>query len=217
MVTALEKRIYNTFLAVSRKKQNKPFKLRENFSNFEQDKNYQNIKKLSHFFNRFGEIDINDFILAPYAIYENDVDAYYELSFYLTQKARKVYSLYMKKKDSNNIESEQTIQKCKDSILFIYKFCKEKKIPLNDYILQKTGCIVPDFCVHLKERKVNIYTLLAIEGFEQKFFEIPKDIFALMFGNKYNDFAKIRMMFLRSDNCKRVCKTGLKEIKKHLK
>lgn len=216
MVTHLEKRIYNTYLAISRSKQNKPFKLRQDFKKFEEDPNYTPIKKLANFFDRHQNVNINDYFIAPYAIYKNDVNAFYDLKFYLSAKARNIYTMYMKRQDTQHPDSQHIIKKCKDSMHFIYKYCKDNSITLDQYLSQKTSGIIPDFGLHLKDRKVNIYTLFAFDSFEKKFYEIPKDMLAFMFGEIYNDFARLRMRYLQSEDCKRVCKSGLNEIKKIL-
>jgi hypothetical protein len=217
MISLLEQRIYNTFLAISRKKQNKPFKLRKDFEDFEQDPKYTPVKKLAYFFERFENIDVNDFFLAPYAIYENDENAFYDMEFYLTQKARHVYSLYMKKKDNVEVDSEENIEKCKESLLFIYKYCKEKNIPVTEYLDVVTeGNVLPDFAKHLKNRNVNIYTLFAFPDFENKFFKISADLLDFMFGSLYNDFVQFRRKFIMSNKCKEVCRTGLEILKNKL-
>lgn len=216
MVTQLEKRIYNTHLAITRSKNNKPFKLRENFSKFEEEPHYALVKKLANFFERHQNVNINDFFIAPFVIYKNDTNPFYDLKFYLTAKARSIYTIYMKRQDTQHPDSTHTIKKCKDSLMFIYKYCKEKNIRAEDYLSQKSSGIIPDFGLHLKDRKINIYTLFAFDHFEKRFFEIPNDMLAFMFGDIYNDFTNIRMRYLQSEDCKRVCKTGLNEIKKIL-
>jgi len=213
MVTPLEKRIYNTYLAISRSKNNQPFKLRENFNGFEEHQHYVPVKKLANFFERHQNVSINDFFIAPYVIYKNDTKAFYDLKFYISAKARSIYTMYMKKKDKQSPDSDTAIKKCKESMMFVYKYCMKKEIPLNKYLSEKSSGQFPDFILHLKDRKVDIYTLFAIDGFEKKFFESPHDLLAFMFGDLYNDFTKFRMAYLRSENCKRVCKTGLNEIK----
>lgn len=213
MITSTEKRIYNTFLAISRKKQNKPFKLRQDFENFEQDEKYPAIKKLAYFFERFPSIDINDYFLAPYSIYVNDENTYYDLQFYLTQKARSVYTMHMKKKESVDVDSEENLNKCKESLMFIYKYCKDKGLPVEEYLnLKEENSLLPAFVVHLKNRDINVYALFAFEDFENKFFRIPADLLEFMFGSLYNDFAQLRRKFVMSEKCKQVCRTGLKII-----
>ena len=213
MITSTEKRIYNTFLAISRKKQNKPFKLRQDFEDFEQDEKYPAIKKLAYFFERFPNIDINDYFLAPYSIYVNDENTYYDLQFYLSQKARSVYTMHMKKKENVEADSEENLKKCKESLLFIYKYCKDKGFSVEEYLnLKEENSLLPAFAVHLKNRDINVYALFAFEDFENKFFQIPADLLEFIFGSLYNDFAQLRRKFVMSEKCKQICRSGLKII-----
>ena len=92
-MTFLEKDIYNTYIRVSRSKQNLPYKYRKNFDNFADTSNYVYVKKLGKFFTKFSHINVSDFFDAPYEIYpDNDS---YDLRFYITPKAVKIYSSYI--------------------------------------------------------------------------------------------------------------------------
>ena len=85
-----EKLIYNNFLEVSKRINNKPLRYRKNFDNFS-DENYVYINKLSIFFKKFNHINIKDFFEAPYFVYN---DNYYDLKFYLSHRAIQSYTLY---------------------------------------------------------------------------------------------------------------------------
>ena len=100
-MTHLDKSIYNTYLRVSRTKQNKPFRYRKNFDKFDDDPSFVFVKKLSLFFTKFPHIKLNDFFEAPYNVYL-DNSPYYDLKYYTTPKAVKVYGLYMKKRDAED-------------------------------------------------------------------------------------------------------------------
>ena len=64
--------------------------------------------------------NLEDFLNAPYEVYNDD--KYYDLKFYTTQRAIKVYSTFIKKRLSNDIDSTGTLNKIRDSLYFIYKF-----------------------------------------------------------------------------------------------
>jgi hypothetical protein len=95
-VTGREKHIYNTWLAVVRSNNNKPFKLRKNWTAFEEKPEYYQIKKLANFFNRHDNIDINDFFTSPFKVYPEPAN--YDLQFYNTMKALTCYKIYINKK-----------------------------------------------------------------------------------------------------------------------
>ena len=58
-----EKQIYNTYLIVSRSINNKPFKTRKDFTNFEKKPEYLAVKKLAAFFKKHRQLNINSFFL----------------------------------------------------------------------------------------------------------------------------------------------------------
>jgi len=97
-VTQLEKNIYNSWLATTRSSTGKPFRLRKNFDDFESDKNYFFVQKLSRFFTKYKDIDLRDFFVAPYKVYSDNI--LYDLKFYISQKAIKVYKIYKNKLDN---------------------------------------------------------------------------------------------------------------------
>ena len=102
-MTSQEKHIYNSYLRISRSRQNKPFKLRKDFSKFEDDKNYKYVVKLNNILSRNKSIQLEDFLSAPYEIYGDD---HFDLKFYTTQRAINVYVTYTKKRMSDDIDNE---------------------------------------------------------------------------------------------------------------
>ena len=75
-ITNQERYIYNTYLRVSRTKQNKPYKYRKDFKDFTNHDQYFFVKKLSLFFNKFSHISIDRFFTAPYELYPDDNTVY---------------------------------------------------------------------------------------------------------------------------------------------
>lgn len=72
----------------------KPFRIRKDFSDMDQTK-LDHLASLERFFNSYQNIKIDDYFSAPYAIFEDD--DYFDLEFFLSTKAKKAYSQYMKK------------------------------------------------------------------------------------------------------------------------
>ena len=96
MSSKLEHHVYNTWLAVTRSKQDKPFKLRKNWSDFEDKPEYITVKKLANLFKRYDNIDINEWFEAPYEIYPERVQ--YDLKYYTQMKQYTTYRLFKEKK-----------------------------------------------------------------------------------------------------------------------
>ena len=99
------KSIYNNWLATSRGRRNKPFRLRKDFKGFEKDKKYLFLLKIKNLIDNNKEVTINEFLIAPYEVYKYDLDTAYDLKFYTTRKAIKVYNIY--KQIENNKEGEK--------------------------------------------------------------------------------------------------------------
>ena len=58
-MTEVEKRIYNCWLATTRSRCNKPFKLRKTWDGFEEKTDYRSIKKVASILNRYDNINMN--------------------------------------------------------------------------------------------------------------------------------------------------------------
>ena len=128
--------IYNTYLRISRGKRNLPYKIRKDFSDIADDEKYPTLLKLESFFKRNSYVNLNNFFEAPYELYTDE--KYFDLDFYLTQKAIKIYNLYQKKKTYIDPDSDIQINSIKDGLLFIYGFCKNGK-SLDSSIFRKGG------------------------------------------------------------------------------
>ena len=194
-MTNNEKNIYNLFLATNKRINNKPFKFRKNFDNFEDEK-YIYINRLSSFFKKFNHIKIEDFFEAPYFVYG---EKYFDLKFYCTQKAIKTYSLYHDRFLLNNPDSEQTIDKVKNSLQFIQNYCKDNNLELKNYITFKEQTY-NIFLKHLKERQINFYVLFCFP-FEEELKGIDSETRSI-FNENLNNVNYLRTKLYTSVKCK---------------
>lgn len=169
-----EQILYNKFLAISRKNQNKPFKLRKNFDNLDETTQYL-LAKLALFFNKHKNINIDLFFEAPYKIYTND-KFYTDLKFYTSLKAIKLYKECINKITRDNINSDETKQFFKQSAKFIIQYCKDNNIPFKDYIFYKEQGGVNVFFNHLKHGHVCYYILFMFPDFEQQFKSVDYEL-----------------------------------------
>jgi len=211
-ITTFEQNIYNKFLAVSRSSLDKPFKLRKDFTDFEDNENYFYVRKLGLFFNKFKNIDMDDFFKAPYVVYSKD--QMYDLKFYTSQKALKIYTLYQTKKMDESPDSLNQLYFIKRSLNFILKFCREQKIKPADYINHQTNDMYT-FILHLKEHKISIYVLFGFETGESKLKELGADLLEFMFGNLKNKLDIFRTRYYTSSKAKILVKEGIKQITKN--
>jgi hypothetical protein len=198
LMTEFEKTIYNNFLEVSKKINNKPVKYRKNFDNFP-DENYIIINKLSSFFKKFEHLKIKDFFEAPYFVYGEN---YFDLKFYLSPKAIKAYTLYNDKFLLNNPDDSKTISKMQDSIKFIYNYCKDKNINIGKYLNVREG----DFNVflkHIKNRDIIIFILFAFNNFERVLSSIDPEI-KNMYSSNFSRLNYIRTKYYSSSKAKKL-------------
>lgn len=191
-----ERSIYNKFLEVSKKINSLPVKYRKNFDNFP-DENYIIINKLSSFFKKFNHINIKDFFEAPYFVYGEN---YFDLKFYLSQKAIKSYTLYNDNYILNNPDSFNTLQKIKESVKFIYQYCKDKNILIKDYITYKEGDYYV-FLKHIKERKINFFILFSFKDFVKVLDGVDNEI-KNFYSNNFSKINYLRTKFYASSNAK---------------
>jgi len=197
-MTEVEKIIYNNFLEVSKKVNNKPVKYRKNFDNFP-DENYIIVSKLSNFFYKFKHLKIKDFFEAPYFVYDEN---YFDLKFYLSPKAIKAYTLYNDKFLLNNPDNVNTLSKIQESIKFIYNYCKENNINIKDYLAVKEG-EYNVFMKHIKNRDVIIFILFAFNNFEKVVGSIDTDI-KTMYSSNFSRLNYIRTKYYSSSKAKKI-------------
>ena len=197
-MTEVEKIIYNNFLEVSKKVNNKPVKYRKNFDNFP-DENYIIVSKLSNFFYKFKHLKIKDFFEAPYFVYDEN---YFDLKFYLSPKAIKAYTLYNDKFLLNNPDNVNTLSKMQESIKFIYNYCKENNINIKDYLAVKEG-EYNVFMKHIKNRDVIIFILFAFNNFEKVVRSIDTDI-KTMYSSNFSRLNYIRTKYYSSSKAKKI-------------
>lgn len=207
-MTDFEKDIYNKYLKISRIKQNKPYKERLNFENFDKEDSFVYVKKLSIFFERYNHIKVDDFFNAPYFVYSDN--STYDLKFYSSYNGVKVYNIYEKKLLSLNPDSEQVLKRTKEGIQYIMQFCKENGIAYNEYFSHKTDKL-NSFWMHLKDNKINVYCLFLCDNLFSIYNRCDKEIINFMLDNLMKNINMYRTVFYNSKVTKRV----ISEIKHH--
>ena len=211
-LTKHHQNIYNKFLATTRSRENKPFKIRKDFSKFE-DENPEKVfhlRKLSMFFNRFSHISIDDFFSAPYDIYSSDES--FDLKFYTSQRALKVYTLFIQKRVSIPPDNDDQLISIKKSLEYILKFCNNHNISITEYTSHTTGNI-PSFIMHLKECKVNIYVLFGFTDFESILNKSDREHVEFMIGDIMKAIPSLRTLFAKSTLAKKFIHAGIHKIK----
>jgi hypothetical protein len=210
-LTQEEKAIYNSYLIASRTIKNKPFKLRQDFSSLE-DQTYIALKKLGFFFAKNSNIRQIDFFTAPYDYYGKE--NHFDLSYYLTTRALKCYTLYQKKKTTQDPDSESNIDRCKECCSFIYKFCKENSLTLQEYKSIINGT-TPLIIQHLREHKINFYILHGLQC-DRTIKQVEVDLLDFFVSDFQNLLNETRVNFQRSTRLKNVIREAFSIIEKQL-
>ena len=209
MITEFEKFIYNTFLKTARSKNKLPYKLRKNFEDFD-NKNFIHIKKLSSFFKRFPHIKVEEYFIAPYTLYPDET--FFPIEYYTSLKATKAYTLSQKKKINDDPDSNEQLTSIKESLVFISGFCKTKNIPISEYISHRINN-EHSFIIHLKEHKVNVYTLLGFNNFEKILKTKDPEIMRFIIGEEiYNNVQNFRTRLYNSQKALKLIDLGIKKI-----
>lgn len=209
-----ERHIYNTFLKVSRSSQNLPFKYRKDFDGFEDDPKYGYIKKLGTFFGKFSHISVDDFFRAPYEIYPDGYGDYHDLKFYISPRAIRMYGSYQKKKDNESPDSKSQTTFIINSLMFIFLFCKEHNIQLNEYLVHTSSGDLYTFIDHLRQRKVSLYTFFGFPDFENRLHEYPKSRLEFTLGEEFiKELASRKLLYYNSTKAKCMAQDGLDKIK----
>lgn len=209
-LTNEEKFIYNSYLIANRKSKNKPFKLRKDFTDVS-DEHYILLKKLGAFFEHNQTISVNDFFWAPYEVYSKD--EYFDLHFYTTRKAIVAYTQFMRKKETQDADSEGCIDDCKRGLKHIYTECVINALTLAQY--RESSLPIPKFLVDLKSHQINFYILHGLDV-EKQIKQIQPELLDFYCKDFYNLYYSTRTKFITSTRLKNVIRDGLKIIEKKL-
>ena len=158
-------------------------------------------------------IKLEDFIKAPYEIYLDE--SYFELDYYTTLKATKAYTLFMKRKQSLDPDSDEQLQYTIESLKFISQFCKDEGINIDSYVTNITGDR-PSYILHLKEHRINVYTLFGFSNFEKSLKTVDSELIGFILGEDFlNNLSTFRLKFFNSKKSKKLIELGIQKINKN--
>lgn len=209
-LTDFEQLIYNTHLRISRSRKGLPFKYRKDFSHLN-DCYVNSLKKISIFLAKFPHIKLENFIKAPYEIYSDE--EHFELDYYTTLKATKAYTLYEKRLETMDPDTTEQLTNTIDSLKFISNFCKEQNIAVDNYIEHVTGN-TSSYILHLKEHRVNVYSLFGFPTFERSIRATDTELLKFILGEDFlSNLPGFRLKFFASKKAKVLVELGIQKIK----
>lgn len=216
MVTDLEKKIYNTYLKITRTKKGVPFRYRMNFTDFETNKNYVYVKRIANLLKKNKNVLIEDYFSAPYEVYDA-VDEFYTLKFYASIKAVGVYKLYIKKAEDESPDSDRQITELKKSLRFVYQYCLNNNIGSVEEYLKKQDGHVYAWMKHYTNLDISVIFLLENDIVYDILMSIDEDVRDMMLGGLEKKYFKLRENYLKSNKGKSILKNGITLINKKLK
>ena len=214
-LTNQEKLIYNKHLVISRQCRGKAGKFRKDFSDFDESKVIW-LKRLSIFFSKYPDVDMDAYFTAPYSIYPDS--EYFDLQYFASPRGIKAYTLF---KQTERIKSpDEQLPQIKESLSFITKFCLTESIPFSEYFHTSTGT-APIWCKHIKEGKINPYSIIASSVVADSIFGMPLEEKEFFLGKFGTDFAQHKTAYIKSEVVREFLPAAYKKVEefinKHLK
>jgi len=185
--------IYNTHLKSSRANKGKPWRLRKDFSNFDEvDK--KKICKIENILTT-KNIDIEDYFNAPYKLWDDE--SFYELKFFSSFKGIKAYYLWYTKLMFTDPDNTVIVNAVKVGWKNIFDKCKKHKFTsIDDYFNLKS--YYPEFLVDLSERKITYFNILAARDYSKIIKRIPKEEVDFIENDFYNTIETLRARYYQS-------------------
>jgi hypothetical protein len=119
----------------------------------------------------------------------------------------------LEKFSAEDPDSSESLMRFSNSLKFIFSFCKENNISLEEYRTYAIGTL-PSFIEHLKNHKINYYTLHALTFSK---IDVDSDILNFAFGDFWKTFQITRNKFQSSKKIKTFGKQAIDKINQNLK
>lgn len=210
-MTENQKNIYNAYLKSMREAQNKPWRARKDFSNFDETKKRHIEVIESIVCNK--NINLHQFFKAPYVVWRDSQNI--PLDFYKGFKALKAYRLYIHKILNTEYESPECQTMISEGFDHIEKKCKSRGIKdLKDYV--EWVNIYPEFLLDLKEGNICYYNIFGLDGAEEFLIKFNKEEIEFLIEDFYEVLNSLRVNYFRSKIIQNTIKANIKNIKEKL-
>jgi hypothetical protein len=206
-LSEFQKRIYNKHLAVSRTLRKKFFKTRKDFSKIDSRIEFL-LKRIEIFFNKYTDVDINTYFIAPYKLYPDT--EFFGLEYFASPRGIKAYSLYkdMLNRKSPDLQKDDVLK----SYRFIGMFCIQNRINLDDYSTFKIN-LEPAWVYHLKKGQINCYSLMEFPKIYNIIQEMPLDEKTILLGDFGLNFVEYKQRYNNSTVLKPVSAQAYQKVK----
>jgi len=110
-------------------------------------------------------------------------------------------------------DTDSQLKSIIDSLKFISIFSTEQNISIDDYIKHQSNT-TPSYILHLKEHRINVYTLFGFSSFERHLRSYDSDLLKFILGDDFlNNLSSFRLKFFTSKKAKKLVELGLQKIK----
>lgn len=209
-LTEKQKSLYNKHLIISRQCRNKPFKPKKDFTDVTPQA-YTSICRIENLLNKFPNVEPDVYFKAPYSLWPDT--QYFPLEYFSTQAALRAFTLYKKQLLEQDVDSEQTLNEIKNSLMFICKFCVDNKIQLTKYYTHKSS-VSFTWAKHVRSGLICPYVVFGFDDIDNIVFNMPEDESDLLLGSFKEKYYNYKNSFNKSKTAKHTVNEGLKRIKK---
>jgi hypothetical protein len=118
--------------------------------------------------------------------------------------------MYIKQRETQDPDSESTIKHMKECLSFVYTFCKDNNLTLQEYVnsMQEN---LPTILIHLKEHKVTFYMLHLLEV-DAIIKTVETALLNFIVSDFWNTYSQTRVKFVNSNKLKNKARKGKKLI-----
>ena len=140
----------------------------------------------------------------------------YDLKFYTTPKAVRLYTVYIDKQASTKPDADVQLRFIKKSLVHIMKYCTDQKITFDEYTSVKTNNL-HDFILHLKNHQISPYIVLHLSSAVSIIDSYPKEELEFIFGEDIKEkLAMHRTLYYNSRKAKQMIEIGFTRLGKIL-
>lgn len=208
MISEDVKHIYNSYLRSLARQQNRGFRNRKNFDNFD-DESVIACTQIKKILSTYPHINIDTFFEAPGMI---NPDRFYTLQYYTTYQAMKSYTAWLKQRQNLPPDNEYHLSSIQRSLKTITRYCIENSVPWDDFLISDN--LVPHWVQQLKDQTIDIYALMGYANLRQEIDRLSDDIKALYIHNIGDNYIKLKQAFMKSKYAKPLVEQGHKKCKK---
>lgn len=192
-----QEEIYNQYLKALAKVNNRPYKLRKDFSKVD-DETKIVLYRLELFFDQFSHIQPYNFFLA---LLEYKGLTFATLSDYLKHSAIVAYSRHNIKKYDEYVDSDASLDNFMQGARNIVEFCLGNGLPTNQYRTSINNNGVPWILIHLNEQKISYYHLHALDISRT---DINSDYTDILFHDFNEMFISTKQKYINSNKLKQL-------------